>query len=126
MKNNAIGWVEVPVEDMERAIRFYETVFDFKIERHQLGPLDMGWFPWVEEGYGSGGSLVKHEQYKPMDDGVLAYFTAHSGNLDNELARVEEAGGVILQSKTKISDEHGFMATILDCEGNRIALHSRQ
>ena len=56
-KNNVFGWVEVPVADMVRAMKFYETVFDFKIERHQMGPLDMGWFPWVENGLGSGGFL---------------------------------------------------------------------
>ena len=31
MKNNVVGWFEIPVSDMDRAIRFYETVFDFKI-----------------------------------------------------------------------------------------------
>lgn len=127
MKNNAIGWVEVPVNDMERAIAFYEKVFDFTIERHQMGPLDMGWFPWVENGLGSGGSLVKAEgHYAPSTGGVLIYFTAHSGDLANELSRVESAGGKVVQPKTKISDEHGFMAVIIDTEGNRVALHSRQ
>ena len=53
MKNQAIGWVEVPVLDMERAIKFYETVFDFKIDRQQMGDQDMGWFPWVPDGTGS-------------------------------------------------------------------------
>ena len=127
MKNNAIGWVEVPVDDMDRAIKFYEKVFDFKIERHQMGPLDMGWFPFIEDGLGSGGSLVHAEgYYNPSEDGVLIYFTAHSGDLDTDLSRVEVAGGEIQQPKTKISDEHGFMAVFLDSEGNRIALHSRQ
>ena len=31
--------------DMDRAIKFYESVFDFKIKREQMGVLDMGWFP---------------------------------------------------------------------------------
>jgi len=126
-KNNVVGWFEVPVENMERAIRFYETVFGFKISRNQMGPLDMGWFPWIENGMGSGGSLVYHpEHYKPTADGVLVYFTAHSGDLSNELSRVEGAGGMILQEKAMISEEHGYMAIIFDTEGNRIALHSRK
>ncbi|WP_167618553.1 VOC family protein [Maribellus sediminis] len=127
MKNNAVGWFEIPVNNMERAMNFYETVLDLKMQRNQMGPLDMAWFPWQEDGLGSLGSLVYHEEYyKPSADGVLIYLTAHSGDLANELARVEAAGGTVLQPKTKISDEYGFMALILDTEGNRVALHSRQ
>lgn len=125
--HNVIGWIEVPVSDMERAIKFYETVFDFKLSRNQMGPLDMAWFPWVENAIGSGGSLVRHpDYYKPSAEGTLIYFTAFSGDLDNELKRVEPAGGKVLQAKTFISEGYGYMAVILDTEGNRIALHSRQ
>jgi len=38
----------------------------------------------------------------------------------------EEAGGKVLQAKTQISEEHGFMALMLDSEGKRVALHSRE
>jgi len=125
MKSNIVGWLEVPVTDMERAIKFYTAVFDVELTRQKLGPLDMAWFPWVEAGYGTGGSLVyAPDYYKPSMDGTLAYFTAHSGDLANELARVESAGGKVLQGKKQISEEHGFMALIVDTEGNRIALHS--
>lgn len=126
MKNNIVGWFEIPVSDMERAIKFYETVIGVKLDRNQMGPLDMAWFPWVDGGYGSGGALVYHEEYyKPSTDGVVVYLSALSGDLANELAKVEAAGGKVLQEKTKISDEHGFMALFLDSEGNRLALHSR-
>ena len=126
MKNNVVGWFEIPVSDMDRAIAFYSKVLDLKLEKNLMGPLVMAWFPWKENGLGSPGSLVYHEEYyKPSSDGVLVYFTAHSGDLANELSRVEEAGGKILQGKTKISDDYGFMALLIDSEGNRVALHSR-
>lgn len=127
MKNNMVGWFEIPVVDMERAINFYEKVMEVKLDRNKMGLLDMAWFPYVPEGLGSGGSLVHFPAaYKPSSDGVLIYLTAHSGDLNNELSKVEKAGGKILQQKTQISAEHGFMALLIDTEGNRIALHSRK
>ena len=75
----------------------------------------------------AGASLVKMEEfYKPSTDGVLIYFTSPSGDVDNELARVEQAGGKLLRPKTHISDEYGNYGLLLDTEGNRIAFHSRQ
>jgi len=125
--HNVIGWIEIPVETMERAMRFYEAVLDMKLERHPMGPLDMAWFPWVENAMGSPASLVCHpDHYKSSTDGVLIYFTAFSGDLDNELKRVEPAGGKIIQGKTLIAEDYGYMAIIVDTEGNRIALHSRK
>ncbi len=126
MQNNVVGWFEIPVTNMERAMKFYETVFDFKLDRQQMDELDMAWFPWVENGQGSPGSLVCHaEFYQPSADGALVYFTAHSGDLSNELARVEGAGGKVLIPKRLIAENYGYMAVCLDTEGNRIALHSR-
>ncbi len=127
MKNNAVGWFEIPVTDMERAVAFYEKVFDLKMQLQDFGPIKMAWFPWSEEGSGSPGSLVHYPQaYSPSENGVLIYLTAHSGDLANELSKVEDAGGKVLQDKTKISEEYGYMALILDSEGNRVALHSRK
>ena len=126
MENNVVGWFEIPVKKMERAISFYEKVFDVKLDQHKMGPLEMAWFPWVEDKPGSAGSLVYHpDYYKPSAEGVLIYLTAPSGDLSNEMLRVEAVGGKILQPKKEISAEYGFMALILDSEGNRIALHSR-
>lgn len=125
MNANSIGWFEIPVTDMDRAIKFYEAVLGEKLERHTMGPLDMAWFPSVENGTGYAGSLVSHNAYKPSGDGVLIYFTARSGDVSIELGRAEKAGGKVLQGKTKISEDYGFMGLIIDSEGNRIALHSR-
>jgi len=43
-----------------------------------------------------------------------------------ELDRIEKAGGKIIQPKTQISPEYGYMGVFLDTEGNRIALHSQK
>lgn len=125
MKNNkavTVGWFEIPTQDMDRAIKFYETVFDCELSRNTMGDFDMAWFEWDDDIKGAGGSLVHHEQYTPTKDGVLIYFS--SEDVDIELGRIEEAGGKILRPKTQISPEMGYMALFIDTEGNRMALHS--
>ena len=125
-KHNIVGWFEIPVMDMDRAVKFYETVFGIKFQRQSMGELDMAWFPWNSEGVGSPGSLVyAPEFYKPSDQGTLVYMTAASGDLAVEMARVEDAGGKVFMPKKQISEEHGFMGVFFDSEGNRVAMHSR-
>lgn len=125
MEHNMVGWFEIPVRDMDRAKKFYETVFEVTLQIEQLGELVMGWFPWAEGKQGSSGTLALHKDfYTPSDSaGVLIYFT--SLDVENEISRVEAAGGKVLQSKTLISEDIGYMAVFVDTEGNRIALHSR-
>lgn len=127
MLNNIVGWFEIPVTDMERAVGFYETVLDVKLDRNQMGPLEMAWFPYAPEGYGSGGSLVCYEEsYTPSENGVVIYLSSPTGDLKNEISRVNNAGGKVIQDKKIISEEHGYMALFIDSEGNRVALHSRK
>jgi len=123
MKTNMVGWFEIPVSDMERAKAFYETVFKIEIQVVDFGGLQMGWFPSQGlEAYGSPGSLIKQESYVPSKEGTLVYFSCE--DLQNELDRIEAAGGEIYQAKKQISPEYGYMGVFIDTEGNRVALHS--
>ena len=122
---NPVGWFEIPVTDMDRAIKFYEAVFECEIKLNPINGLEMAWFPMFPTGMGAAGALVKHEQYTPSADGPLIYFSAFSGDVDNELRRAEEAGGKILMPKKQIGEKYGHMGIILDTEGNRIAVHAR-
>jgi predicted enzyme related to lactoylglutathione lyase len=124
MKHNMVGWFEIPVNDMDRARTFYETVFKVDIQVVDFGGLLMGWFPDRGEVPGAQGTLIKQESYIPSVEGTLVYFI--SEDLQNELNRVEAAGGTIYQPKTQISPEHGYMGVFIDSEGNRVALHSRK
>lgn len=113
------GWFEIPVSDMERAMSFYNQVFDKKHERFAMGPLDM----CVYEHGLVGMALVKNEFYQPGPQGPMVYLNANP-DLQTFLDRIEPAGGKIIQDKKMISPEHGFMAVFTDTEGNRLALHS--
>jgi len=125
--HNVVGWFEIPVTNLDRAIQFYETVFGFTLNRQRIGSADMAWFPHFETGPGSPGALIHQEDhYRPSSSGTLVYFTAFSGDLANELSRVEGAGGKVEMDKREISPEIGFMAIFIDSEGNRVALHSRK
>ena len=126
-KHNVAGWFEIPVTDMDRAIKFYESVLDISLSRNQMGPLDMAWFPYVEDSIGSGGSLVCHpEFYTPSPNGTLLYLTSPSGNLDTEMQRVESNGGKVVMPRKLIAEGFGYMAVFTDTEGNRVALHCRE
>lgn len=127
MEENVVSWFELPVHDMDRAIAFYEQIFEFKIERHQMEDFDMGWFPSNHEAVGAMGSLVKHPDfYTPSHEGPLIYFNSQKGDVQNELLKVENAGGKVLMEKRLISEDVGYMGVLEDTEGNRIALFSKK
>ena len=125
MIRNAADWFEIPAANLERAIAFYEAVFDFKLQAMELAnKLRMAMFP-IDPAQGVGGALCQHaEFYTPSQTGTLVYLNADP-DLSVALTRVEKAGGRVLVPKTQISPEHGYMAVFIDCEGNRVALHSR-
>ncbi len=120
-----VTWFEIPVTDMNRAKTFYEKVFDIQIGLHKMEGIEMGWFPNKNESGIATGSLINAgEHYKPSNDGVLVYF--YCDDVENEISRVEAAGGNVVSGKTQISEDNGYYAYFIDSEGNRIALHSQK
>lgn len=120
-----VGWFEIPVKNMKRAMTFYGKLFQIELEEQQFGDLKMAFLPMGDDSNGAGGSLIEaRDHYTPSHEGVLIYFSCE--DVANELSRVVDAGGEILQTKTRISPEYGYMANFEDSEGNRIALHSQK
>lgn len=126
-QENMVGWFEIPVSDMDRAVKFYESIFGQRLERQVFGKTSMAWWPMHDSSYGSGGGLVHNtDVYTPGGtEGPLIYFTSPSRDIDLDLVRIEQSGGKIMMTKTLISEDLGYMAVFYDSEGNRIALHSR-
>jgi len=122
---NPITWVEIPVADMQRALKFYNTTFGWQLKIDLPGLPEMAFLPYQENTPGCNGALIYHPDfYKPCQDGALIYFNT------DEMQAVEErcvrSGGKVLISRRLISPDHGYMAVLADSEGNRIALHSPQ
>ena len=116
---NPVVHFEIPVTDMDRAVRFYEAVFLVKLERRKVDGYDMAFFPRADGRPGASGALAKGDVYKPTKDGAILYFDVP--DLDAVIARAEALGGAVLYPKKDIG-EAGFVAEIADSEGNRIAL----
>ncbi len=121
---NVISWFEIPTTDLNRAQKFYETIFGISMTAMDLANIKMRMFP-LEDMMGVGGALVHNSEfYKPSaTDGPLIYLNANP-DIQNILDKVEAAGGKIMVPKTEISPDYGHMAVITDTEGNRIAFHS--
>jgi predicted enzyme related to lactoylglutathione lyase len=122
LDHNQVGWFEIPVTDMKRAIGFYQHLFGVQLEEHAMGPAQMAWFPMKENETGSAGSLVQGPGYTPSTDGVLIYFTV--ANIEDACERATTGGGRVLQEKLNIG-EYGFLALLQDTEGNKIGIHTR-
>ena len=117
---NPVVYFEIPVTNIDRAMKFYTSVFNFTFERTVIDKNEMALFPFADENSGISGALAKGEIYKPTKDGVVIYFNTE--NIDKTLKLATENGGQILYPKTSNGDL-GFVAEFEDSEGNRIALH---
>ena len=123
MTRNALNWFEIPVADIERAQRFYETLLARSLRREQMGPQTLAVFQY-DNGDGVGGALLQSATAPaPGTDGSLVYLDA-GPSLDAVLSRAGELGAKVLLPKLQLPGTIGFIAQIVDSEGNRVGLHS--
>lgn len=124
-KSNAIGWFDIYVDDVHRAVAFYEAVFRQTLEPigDPTGETQMMAFPTDMGIYGAGGALVKSNHARPGPGGTLVYFSVD--DCAQEQARVGPAGGKVLRPKFSIG-EFGWVTLCEDTEGNLFGLSSMQ
>src|SRR5689334_14127002 len=123
MKGNPVGWFEIYVQDMPRAKRFYEALFDTKLKelKSPAGELEMWSFEGDNNSYGTPGALVKMKGAPSAGFGTLVYFLCDDCAVQE--ARAPKLGGKIERKKMGIG-EYGFISLVYDTEGNMIGLHS--
>jgi uncharacterized protein len=122
MLHHAISWFDIPATDFDRAKTFYGQILGTPLHDYPMTGMQMAVFPADREN-GVGGAIVASPYHKPNADGSIVYLNG-GDDLAHVLARVPAAGGMVVQPKTQISPEIGYMAFFIDTEGNRVGLCS--
>ncbi len=127
-ETNILTWFEIPVLDTERARKFYEFILDIQMATRVFPETDeeLTFFPYnpdvIQATSGRvTGVLSRSDKSKPSKEGTLIYINA-SPDIQTVLDKAEQAGGKMIVPKTQMNA--GFIAVILDSEGNRIGLHA--
>jgi uncharacterized protein len=117
---NQIVWCDIPVLDLDRAVKFYSAMLGQEVKKQEFPGMTIGILPHDDGEVGA--CLFTSEEKKPSEKGTMIYLNA-SGRLDDAIAAVTPNGGKIVKAKHPIGP-FGFRAIIIDSEGNRVALHS--
>lgn len=115
MKVN-VAWIEIPVSNIERAAKFYGTLFDtrFEIIPGNTGSISvMALPPDVPVGV----SLNKTTNFEPGAKGPAVGFAA-GNEIEALLGRVEPAGGRIITRRGELTLPGNYFASVEDSEGN--------
>jgi len=117
--HNRLVWFDIPVVDLARAATFYRAVMGIEVHREKFGDYE---FCVLDHKDGNGGCLVKEPSQVSGTGGILCYLNVN-GRIRDAVAQVGRLGGKVVEP-VKAIGPHGFRAVVLDCEGNRLALHS--
>ncbi len=126
------SWIEIPVNDLERAAAFYSRVFRIgSVSRHEYDEDGMPMRVVVllasdKGGRAPGLSLVQSARHVPNENGVQINF--HAGEhamLDRIISEVTGAGGRIAKPAMNMGDGVRY-AVLQDSEGNTIAVSAHQ
>lgn len=128
MQHNPVGWFEIYVQDMHRAQAFYEAVFQIQLAPLPFEGAELLAFPMpARETYahtpGATGALIRLPGCPSGGSGTLVYFSCEDCAV--ELERALKYGGQLHRGKVSIGP-YGFIALVVDSEGNLIGLHSMQ
>jgi len=125
MSADTLCWTDIPVTNLDRAIKFYSAVLGKEVKKLSEDGTEYGLLPH-EEANASGCLCVRSDSggvdNRPSANGPLIYLLVE-GRLDEAVEQARKNGGKILRARQQIG-EHGFRAVIIDSEGNRIALHT--
>jgi predicted enzyme related to lactoylglutathione lyase len=106
---------EIPVDDPDRAEKFYTAVFGWTFERYPGAPSYYGMATTGDSEPGINGAL-----FQRGDDSETT-LTMSVDSIDDATASIVSAGGQVEQEKMPIPSM-GWFAVCKDTEGNKIGL----
>lgn len=120
-KPDKVVHFEIPADNMERAEKFYSSVFGWQtrnmpeMEYCMVTTVltDNNMMP-VESGAINGGIMKRMKKEGPV-------IVINVASLDDAIKKVEKAGGKLVHPKSKVADM-GLYARVTDSEGNVIGL----
>lgn len=126
---NTIVWADIPVSDMDRAIKFYSAVLqqEIKTVEGMDGVALIAPPPGLDPSQMQGPmpvsfDLALSENQKPSTEGCTIYLNS-GGDPEGMMQRAVDAGGKILMPVTDMGQMVGSIGFFLDSEGNRIGVH---
>jgi predicted enzyme related to lactoylglutathione lyase len=126
---NTVVWADIPVTDLDRAIKFYSAVLQQELRPVEgmegialIAPPD-DFDPSAQEPpFPVSFDLAAGENQKPSTTGCTIYLNSR-GNPEGMLQRAVDAGGQLLMPVTDMGQMIGSVGFFLDSEGNRIGVH---
>ena len=124
---------EIPADDVERARKFYSTLFGWKIEKIEVRKdgetMDYWMISTTSSSEGKGGGSHEEKKSASIDGGLMKRQDPQQPNLnyigvssiDEYSKKVKELGGKVVMPKTEITG-YGFFAVCIDTENNAFAL----
>jgi predicted enzyme related to lactoylglutathione lyase len=106
---------EIPVDDPDRAERFYGSVFGWTFQRYPGAPQYYGMATTGDTEPGINGALFQR------GEDAETTITMSVDSIEDAIARIEAEGGTVIQGKTPIPGM-GWFATCKDTEGNKFGL----
>jgi hypothetical protein len=107
---------EIAVDDIDRAAKFYTTVFSWKINKWE-GPIEY-WLVSTDDGkeHGINGAIMKRG-----DPSTSTINTIDVSNVLDFMDSVKKNGGTVLTEKTTVPGV-GYFAYCKDTEGNTFGI----
>lgn len=124
MQNSAqypdlVGWFDMPVSNLERAVTFYQAVIGREVKIEAYEQFRFGIFAHSDK---NAGCLVPTDKPITGENTIMIYLNV-DGRIRDAVAKTLSLEGTVVEDVHPIGP-YGFRAIIIDTEGNKVALHS--